>query len=79
MAVNKFTATFLRGEEKKRQNKQTEPSKACLARVAIEVLSNCVLEIQIFDIISSKYSEICSIFPVFFPHSIIKFVISKIL
>ena len=48
-------------------------------QVAVGVLSELVLEIQIFDIISSKYSEICSIFPAFFPHSIIKFVISKIL
>ena len=46
---------------------------------AIGVLSELVLEIQIFDIISSKCSEICSIFPALFPHSIIKFVISKIL
>ena len=50
-----------------------------LRRLAIGVLSERVLEIQIFDIISSKYSEICSIFPAFFPHSIIKFIISKIL
>ena len=47
--------------------------------LAIGVLSERVLEIQIFDIISSKYSEIYLIFPAFFPHSIIKFVISKIL
>ena len=47
--------------------------------LAIRVLSECVLKTQIFDIISSKYSEICSIFPAFFPHSIIKFAVSKIL
>ena len=33
---------------------------------------------QIFDIISSKASEICSIFPTFLTHSIIKFAIFKI-
>ena len=51
-------------------------SPICLA---VGELSELVLELQIFDIISLKASGICSIFPAFLPHSIIKFANSKIL
>ena len=47
--------------------------------LAVGELSELVLELQIFDIISLKASGICSIFPAFLPHSIIKFANSKIL
>ena len=47
--------------------------------LAIGEPSELVLELQILAVTSSKYSEICLIFPAFFPRYIWKFANSKIL